>query len=171
MNPAADASPLRGLVQAGALAAMAGGSLRIASTFIAYQPESAWLEGLYGVIDLCLLVGLIAIYVATAGRTGVVGLAGFLIALAGLASIVGPDASMFGVDFYRLGATVFVAGLAVMSVALLRAGVIRASAWLWLATFAAGLAASLVPLAFMVAGLCLGAGYVLAGVALLQARA
>jgi len=171
VSEVADVVPLRGLVHVGGLAAIFGGALRIASTFIAYQPESAWREGLYGIIDLCLLIGLIALHVAMAGRTGVVGLAGFLIALAGLASIVGPDASMFGIDFYRMGATVFVAGLAVTSVALLRAGVVQASAWLWLATFAAGLAASFFPLAFMVAGVCLGAGYAIAGMALLRGRA
>ena len=61
------------------------------------------------------------------------------VALAGIASIVGPDAVAFGVDFYRIGALVFVSGLALLSALMLRAGVMRPVAVLWLATFAASL--------------------------------
>ena len=151
------------LVRVGAVAAMVGGGLRIVSTFIAYQADLAWLEALYAVIDLCLLVGLIAIYLANADAVGAPGLVAFLVALAGVASIVGPDAPAFGVDFYRIGALVFVAGLAGLSVMLLRTKRLRASAWLWSATLLAGLTASVWPPAFMASGLCLGAGYLLAG--------
>jgi len=162
------AEPLHRLVRVGAAAAIVGGGLRIASTFIHYHPDTAWLEALYGVIDVCFLVGLIAVYVSVAGRVGVFGLAGFLVALAGVASIVGPDAIALGVDFYRAGALVFVSGLAVLGVALIRAGAMRVSAWLWIATLGAALAARVAPEAFLVSGVCVGAGFVVAGLNLLR---
>jgi hypothetical protein len=157
-----------GLVRFGAWASLVAGFLRIASSFIPYEAGSAVLEALYGVIDLGLMFGLIAIYIASAERTGFTGLAAFLVALAGLASIVGPDSMMSGVDFYRIGALVFVAGLAGLSVQLLRVGVMRASASLWLLAFAAGLAASVLQQVFLVAGIALGAGFILAGITLMR---
>ena len=160
-----------GLVRAGAAAAVVGGALRIVSTFIPYEANSPELEALYGVIDLGLMFGLVAIYLASAEAVGMIGLALFLAALAGVASIVGPDAPAFGIDFYRIGALVFVAGLAGLSVQLLRAGLMRMSAALWLATLAASLATFVVPQSFVAAGLAIGAGYVLAGIELLRSPA
>ena len=156
------------LVRVGAVAAIIGGVLRIASTFIPYQADLAWLEALYAVIDLGLLVGLIAIYLVSAESVRRLGLVAFLVALAGIASIVGPDAPAFGIDVYRIGALAFVAGLAGLSAMLLRAGLLRASALLWIAALLAGLASAVWPPAFMVSGLCLGAGYVLAGILILR---
>ena len=124
-----------GLVRAGAAAAITGGALRIVSTFIPHEANSPGLEALYGVIDLGLMFGLVAVYIASAEAVGIAGLALFLVALAGVASIVGPDAPAFGGDLYRIGALVFVAGLAGLSVQLLRAGVMRVSVGFWLATF------------------------------------
>jgi hypothetical protein len=158
------------LVRAGAAAAIVAGALRIVSTFIPYEPNSAGLETLYGVIDLGLMFGLIAVYIASAEALGMAGLAFFMIALGGVASIVGPDAPAFGIDFYRIGALVFVAGLAGLSAQLLRAGLLRLSAALWLATFASSLVTMIVPQGFVAAGLAIGAGYVLAGVELLRMR-
>jgi hypothetical protein len=159
----------RALMRVGAVAAIIGGTLRIVSTFLPYQAELAWLEAFYGVIDMCLLVGLLAVYLASAEAAGVAGLALFLVALAGLASIVGPDAPAFGVDFYRVGALVFVAGLAGLSVQLLRRRVMTYSALAWVATLACSLAAAALPVAFLAAGLLLGVGFVLAGVSILRA--
>lgn len=158
------------LVRVGAVAAVVAGVLRIVSTFIPYEPNSPGLEALYGVIDLGLMFGLVAVYIASAEAVGLAGLGLFLLALAGVASIVGPDAPAFGIDFYRIGALVFVSGLAGLSVLLLRAGMMRNSAVLWLATFAASLATVVAPQAFMAAGLAIGAGYVLAGLELLRNR-
>lgn len=159
------------LVRFGAAAGFVGGVLRIASTFIPYEANSAPLETLYGAIDLCLLFGLVAVYIAHAEAVGLLGLAAFLIALAGVASIVGPDSNAFGVDFYRIGALVFVTGLAGLSVQLLRAQAARLSAWFWIATFVASLASGAIPQAFMAAGLCIGAGYLVAAPGLLRGRA
>ncbi|HOZ26409.1 MAG TPA: hypothetical protein PLH23_18795 [Hyphomonadaceae bacterium] len=159
-----------GLVRFGAVAAVIGGGLRIVSSFVPYEAGSATLETLYGVIDLCLLFGLLAVYVASAEVVGMFGLAMFLVALAGVASIVGPDAQAFGIDFYRVGALVFVIGLAGLSVQLVRARRMMASAALWTATPVASLASIALPQAFLAAGICIGAGYVAAGLSLLRER-
>lgn len=159
-----------GLVRAGAAAAVVAGGLRIVSTFIPYEADSAPLEALYGVIDVGLLFGLVGVYVVSAEAVGVIGLVAFLAALAGVASIVGPDAQAFGIDFYRIGALVFVTGQAGLSVQLLRARRMVPSAVLWIATLAAALVTIVVPQAFMASGLCLGLGYVLAGVGMQRLR-
>ena len=159
-----------GLVRFGAVAAVIGGGLRIVSSFVPYEAGSATLETLYGVIDLCLLFGLLAVYVASAEVVGMFGLAMFLVALAGVASIVGPDAQAFGIDFYRVGALVFVIGLAGLSVQLVRARRMMASAALWIATLVTSLASMALPQAFLAAGICIGAGYVAAGLSLLRER-
>ncbi|MDP3738188.1 MAG: hypothetical protein Q8R02_12405 [Hyphomonadaceae bacterium] len=160
------------LVRFGAAAGVLGGLLRIASGFVPYQPEQAWLEALYGVIDVCLLFGLLGFYLASAEKLGVAGMALFAVALAGLASIVGPDAQMFGVDFYRVGALVFLVGLAGLSVQMLLKRQLVASAWLWIAALASSLAGAALqaPLGILGAGMLLGAGYVLAGLMILRPR-
>lgn len=170
MTAAGLASRTAGLARIGALAAIVGGALRIVSSFIPYEANSAPLEALYGVIDVCFVFGLIAVYIASAEAVGMIGLAAFLVALTGVASIVGPDTQAFGIDFYRVGALVFVIGLAGLSVQLLRARAMAISALLWIGTLAASLASAVAPQAFMAAGLLLGAGFVLAGVEMLRLR-
>lgn len=161
------ATPAVGLMRFGAWAAMAAGVLRIASTFIPYEANSAPLETLYAIIDLGLVFGLIAIYLATAGAVGRIGLLAFVVALSGVTSIVGPDTVTFGVDLYRIGALVFVLGLGVLALQFFRARILRAAAALWLLTLASSLASAFISQAFLAAGLTLGAGYVLAGMFLL----
>ena len=168
MSAAPVLRPYAGLVKLGALASTVSGALRIASTFIPYQPESAALEALYGVIDLGLMFGLVGLYIANAERLSAAGLAAFAVALCGIASIVGPDTVMFSTDFYRIGALTFVSGLALLSAVMLRAGVMHLVAALWLTTFVASLATSLWPPAFMIAGTLLGLGYVFAGISMLR---
>ncbi len=165
------ATPAVGLMRFGAWAAMAAGVLRIASTFTPYEANSAPLETLYAIIDLGLVFGLIAICLSTADIVGRIGLLAFIVALSGLASIVGPDTVTFGLDLYRIGALVFVLGLGVLALQLLRARILRAAAALWLLTLASSLASAFIPQAFLAAGLTLGAGYVLAGVFLLGIHA
>jgi hypothetical protein len=159
-----------GIIRVGAAAAILGGALRIISTFIPWQADAAWLEALYGVIDLCLLVGLIGIHLATAEVTGTLGLIAFLIALAGIASIVGPDTVAFGIDFYRIGALVFVIGLAGLGALMWARGVLRITAAYWLLTLVSSLASVALPQAFLAAGLLLGAGYIMAGVEVWRGR-
>lgn len=164
-----DRHALKPLIQMGTWGALVGGSLRVLAVFIPYTPGSGALEALYGVIDVCLLFGLIAIYLESAAATGRTGLVGFAVALVGTASIVGPDAREFGIDFYILGSSVFLLGLAVLALRLLSLRHLTAAANAWL--LAAGLAilagALANPLFVAGAGLALGLGFALAGARLL----
>ncbi len=84
----------------------------------------------------------VAVYVASAEAVGLAGLCAFLVGLAGVASIVGPDTTAFRIDLYRIGALVFVTGLASLAVQLLRGRAMGLTASLWLATFLASLASA-----------------------------
>ncbi len=168
-DPAAEAASGE-IVSVGAVAAIVGGGLRVVSSFIPYRDGSAGLEALYAVIDLSMLFGLTAIYLHLASRIGRIGLVAFIIAIAGLASIVGPDAKAFGVDFYQVGALVMMLGLGVFAVQTLRRGLMAAPAIIWLASVVLVLAASAAGSAVgvLVAGVALGAGFVLAGLGVLR---
>lgn len=154
MPPEAQA---RALILAGA----AGGALRVASSFVPYAPQSVALEALYAVIDVGMLLGLVGVHMQTAARTGVAGFVFFSLSLAALASIVGPDATMFGVDFYRVGASLFALALAGYAATLMFARVQHVAATLWILCAVSGLVAvtGSSP-AFMAAGITLGLGYV-----------
>jgi hypothetical protein len=152
----------------GATAAILGGSLRVVSTFIPYTPDSPELELLYGAVDLLMLFGLMAIYYSTSQVLGWIGLAGFVLAAASLASIVGPDPTMFGVSFYEAGAAGLLIGLATLSIALLMHRRLLLAALLWLAALASALIGILSSslLAINLAGLLLGLGFAAAGIQL-----
>ena len=117
---------MSGLITIAARCAIIGGVLRIVASFIAYIPESPWLEGYYAVIDICLMFGLIGIFAQTVDKIGAWGKLGWTIAMIGQASIIGPDARMFGIDFYMAGSVILLTGLAIWSLAMLRGGVMRA---------------------------------------------
>jgi catechol 2,3-dioxygenase-like lactoylglutathione lyase family enzyme len=153
------------LVRLGGYAAIGGGALKLVAAFIPYAPQSAFLEGLYGLIDTGLLFGLIAVYLVAASRIGWIGLASLVVALTALASLVGPEAEMFGIDFYQTGAAVFTLGLTAFSVQLLRKRFLTIAASLWIASALIGVALTAVgsPIAFIAAGIALSAGFIAAG--------
>jgi hypothetical protein len=146
----------------GAGAAILGGALRIAAAFIPYTPLSWPLEALYAVIDVSLLLGLTTIYLREADALGSAGLAGFATAFAGLASIVGPDAQTFGLDWYQAGAALSAMGTVGLGVTMLLARRMTAVAVCWIAVPIVALAGP-TDLAFQAAGALFGMGFVLAG--------
>lgn len=151
----------------GAFCALVGGGLRIVTAFVPYHSGSALLETAYAIVDLGMLFGLIAVGLATSEALGRIGFAFWAIALAALASIVGPDAQAFGIDFYRLGAGIFIVALGAMAGVLLWRRALRAASASWLAGAAFGLLAGTgSAIAFVAAGVALGAGFVTAGIAL-----
>lgn len=157
------------MIHWGAWCGLAGGALRVATTFIPWQTGNAWIEALYAATDIAMLFALIAVGLAASSALGRPGFAAWAIATAALASIVGPDPVEFGIDFYRLGAGVFVLALGVMGVVLLARRALRLAAGLWLASALAALLSGATgsPLAFATAGLILGLGFVAAGWAML----
>ncbi len=156
---------MKQLVALGATCAVLGGALRILAAFIPYAPNAPGLEALYGVIDVCLLLALLGLFLREEAGMGTAFLSAFVVAFVGLASIVGPDATQFGIDFYQLGSLVFVVGLALMSTLLLRRRRLILPALLWLGTAAstAAVAVTASPIAFILAGVTLGAGFMVAG--------
>ncbi len=157
------------LINFGAVAALVGGTLRIIAAFIPYTTESAGLETLYAVIDLGILFGLMALSIVTADRLGRTGLICATLSLAAIASIVGPDAKMFGIDFYWGGASLFSLGLAGLSVVLIRVKYFIWPARLWIISLGLGLLALTgSTAAFMAAGVLLGVGFALAGLSLMR---
>lgn len=156
------------ITRLGAAAAIFGGSLRVISTFVPYTPHSPALELLYGTVDILMLFGLMAVYSKVSRRLGWTGFAGFILAATSMASIVGPDPSKFGIDFYEAGAAGLLIGLATLSIALLKHQRLQAAALLWLAALASALIGILISavLAVSFAGLLLGLGFAAAGIQL-----
>jgi hypothetical protein len=161
---------MNGLIRLGGYGAIAGGALRLIAALIPYTVQSAGLELLYGVIDAGLLLGLIAVYLVVAERVGKVGLVAFSVTMLALASILGPEAPMFGVDFYYAGSAVFSFGLAAFAIQLVRRSLFVVPAWLWIASavVGAGLSAVGSAFAFTIAGVVLASGFVVAGWMLMQ---
>ncbi len=163
---------MKALIRLGGSAALAGGLMRIAAAFIPYVSGSPWLESFYAVIDACLLLGLIGIFVTVSDSTSALGVAGFAIAVVGQGSIIGPDGTQFGIDFYLAGSLVLLAGLALMSIDMLRANMMRPTASLWLlAVGLAGVSAVVGETAILAAGGALGAAFTYAGAVMLAGPA
>ncbi|OYY77987.1 MAG: hypothetical protein B7Y43_08625 [Sphingomonas sp. 28-62-20] len=156
------------LIRLGAAAAVTGGGLRVAAAFIPYVPGVAWLEGFYAVIDACLLIGLIGIYLSVSDRVGRLGLAGFAVAAIGQGSIIGPDAVQLGIDFYLAGSVVLLAGLTLLSAAMIGVKAMRSVALLWLSAVGMAVASTILgEVAILAAGALLGGGFAVAGKAVL----
>lgn len=152
-------------------AAIVGGVLRTGSTFIPWDGSDA-IETLAFVIDVCLLFGLIGVYLSVRAQVGWFGFAAFAVALTGIASIVGPDGMMFGMNTYQLGVLVIVAGLAAFSIAMLvrRAGSALAAV-LWIASPAVAIASTMANQpenGFSFGGILFGLGFVVAGLRLVS---
>lgn len=154
----------------GAWAAILGGASRIATAFIPFTPETIWLEALYAIIDVLMVVATLAIYFRYMSVLGVIGLAAAAVASLGFASIIGPDPVMFGIDFYRLGAGIIVVSMGLFGVQLLRAGILELASYLWLLAFAFALALSVLaaPGLLVASGVAFGAGFVSAGFGLIR---
>ncbi|PCI59882.1 MAG: hypothetical protein COB37_10575 [Kordiimonadales bacterium] len=121
-----------------------------------------------------MLFGLIGIYLKSADRTGWLGLIGFALAAAGLASIVGPDALMFGIEFYLIGGTLAMIGLALLGIARLKNSVgPKGIALIWPSALAVGTLGTLTMnplLGFMIPGVLFGVGFVAIGLHLIYAK-
>lgn len=157
------------LIQFGGCSATVAGVLGLATFFIEHQPRSAPHEALYAVIDFGLMFAVLAIWVASGDRLGRIGFLGFIAALSGIASIFGPDPEWFGVDFYRLGSTVFAVGMAIIAVQLFGTPFLRISAIIWFSGILFGAASLfLVFLPPEIARALMNIGFLVAGIQLLR---
>lgn len=151
-------------------AAMMGGALRVATAFVSWNASSAQFEVLAITIDLLCLFGLLGIYLASRAQVGAVGLLAFIVAASGIASIVGPDSKVFGIDTYQAGVAVIAFGLMVFGAMLLRARFLfRLAGCCWIFSIVAGVAGVLAGLGsegFLVGGVLFGAGFIFGGLGL-----
>jgi hypothetical protein len=158
----------RSLVRLAAIAAIAGGLLRIANCF-----TGAWLgERALGLIyfgeDLLLMAGLLGLWLPSRRELGIAGVVGFALGVVGLLTI--RSLSLFGAWGYQIGAAELLVGLALIGLSRLRAGE-RLVPSLFMAALALGLASLAPPLAkvgALAAAIAFGLGFALAGVRLLQ---
>lgn len=152
-------------------AAILGGGLRMGSSFIPWDGSAA-IEALAFAIDVSLLFGLMGVYLADRARLGAAGFMSFAVSEAGIASIVGPDGMVLGLDTYQLGVLVIAFGLFAFGVVMLvrRAGSALA-ALLWIGAPGASVAGTLInqpEAGFATGGVLFGAGFVAAGVRLVS---
>jgi hypothetical protein len=161
---------MNAFVKFGGYSAILGGLLKLIAAVIPYVPQSAGLELLYGLIDAALLLGLIAFYFRTLDRTGTMGLISFIVAVISLASIIGPDATMFGMDFYTTGGTIFSIALTALAIQLIRTRICIMAAFFWIASLAIGIILTLFGTnwAFLAAGVALSLGFIAVGIYLLR---
>jgi hypothetical protein len=156
------------------IAAIVGGALRIGSAFLAWSPNDPRLEAFAFVIDVLLLFGLMGVYFAYRAKLGLAGFAAFALAEIGIASIVGPDTSVFGIDTYQSGVAAISIGLSLLGIVMLlrRAGPMLAPAC-WIASTIVGVAGSALgqgELGFLAGGVLFGLGFVAAGWSLASPR-
>lgn len=158
------------LMSLGATAAIAGGALRVFTALFTHVETTPFLEFLYFLIDILLLFGLIAIAAGWVSRLNPVSLIMFAIAFIGLASLVGPETVINGVDYYMIGASVLSVGLVGFSMTVFHIVALRRAAYFWTASFVSGVFSTLSgnPQAFLIAGALFGLGFVAAGVATLE---
>jgi len=158
----------RSLVRLAAVAAVAGGLLRIANCFSGALLSERALGLVYFGEDLLLMAGLLGLWLPSRRALGIAGLAGFALGVVGLFTI--RSLSLFGPWGYQIGAAALLVGLALIGLPMLRAGQ-RLVPSLFLAALALGLA-SLVPSwagpGALAAAIVFGLGFTLAGVRLLR---
>ena len=111
---AQDVSSNRGLIQVGALAAIAAGALRMVGALLPIDQASAGLAVLYLVTDVGIALGLIAWYFAQHASVGVWGSVGFLLGIVGV-EIIRSNGAIPGAGLYPPGALLLVVGINVVA--------------------------------------------------------
>jgi hypothetical protein len=152
------------LTRFGAALAVMAGVLRIVAAFVLDAPE---IEAFYLVIDLCILFGLIGVFLPQLESLGWCGLIGFVVALTGAALIVGPDASILEVGTDFAGTLALLIGLNLLGVATWQSESLpRWIPTLWALSTVAGLvsvATSNLEWLFTASGVLFGLGFLGAG--------
>jgi len=106
----------RSLIRVGALAAMAGGLLRVAASFAPTAISSdLQRESLYVVVDVCLTIGLLGFWALRSTDLGRRGAIGVVITLVGIVTIRA-NRLIGVVDLYPAGALAVASGTIVVSV-------------------------------------------------------
>lgn len=127
----------------------------------------------YVLIDLFLLIGMLGARVLSARATGVLGLAGFVMAILSLLLVRTSSAKIFGEPSYMIASSLWSIGMVIWAIDLLRVGVLRIPAGLWIAALGIGLVGLALkdhgPIAHM-AKMSFLLGFAAVGVQLLKTR-
>jgi hypothetical protein len=150
------------------VAAVIAGVLRVAAAFTGGVVTGEAAEVLYAVIDIAAVFGILGFYLRHRSRLGGLGIFGFAVALVGAASIVGPDGVMYGVELYMAGSAVLLLGLAILGGSMLRAGVFRSAAVLFIVAFGLAMLSPVLAVLAAASGMVYGLGMVAGGVLLLR---
>ncbi|HEY0438181.1 MAG TPA: hypothetical protein VGC92_16185 [Phenylobacterium sp.] len=158
------------LLRLAGLACLVGAGLRAAGAFPSLHVPYQGTEALYFAVDLLLTLGLVGLFAGVARFRTWLGVVGFVGALAGF-ELIRTGARLGGGDAYQRNSAILGLALAVAGLALLGGkGVVRFVGVSWLTSIAVGLAGAALrlPMAFTAASLLFCAGFVFAGVVLLQ---
>jgi uncharacterized membrane protein YsdA (DUF1294 family) len=164
----------RTILRLAGAATIVGSAIDIVAPFLIYprlvdpQPHL-----IYVLIDLLLLFGMLGVWSASQRSASALGLAGFVLALLGVMLVRTSSAQIFGAASYVIASSVWSIGMAVWAIDLLRTGVFRIPAGLWIAALVIGLVGVALkdhgPIAH-VAKMSFIVGFIIAGLDLIKAR-
>src|SRR5579871_4040650 len=124
---------MKPIIQALGVAAIVGGALRIADSFVTHVLVLDTLALLYVLTDIFLLLGIAGIYLSRRATLGAAGVIGATIFAAGILLVRVSAIGVLGASGYQLAASVALAGLAILSVeTVIRRNGRYLSAALWL---------------------------------------
>ena len=153
------------------IAAIAGGIVRIADSFVTGVLPPGTLEVLYFLTDVLLLLGTAGIYWSRRTKTGIAGTIGFGVFVIGILLVRASAFGVLGANGYQLAAAIALLGLVILSVETLlrRAGAyLSAAFWLVSLTLGAAAAAGIMPgVLTALAGVAFGLGFIAAGAGVL----
>jgi hypothetical protein len=162
------------LVRLSALAAIAGGALRVADGLLVPSASAQVQQFAYFTTDLLLLWGLCGIYLTRSHRLGIAGFTGFVVFWIGIFMVRSSTLSLFGYSAYLIGATVTLLGAVALGADLLLHDVFpRWAPALWIAALILGmlgLRPAWAGWSVTLAGVIFGLGFIAAGISLLRER-
>jgi hypothetical protein len=162
--------PTSTLIRLGGFSAILAGLLRAGSSFIPYltTEQGIFLEVLYLITDVLILLGLLGVYAYQHDKAGSWGFMGFLLALIGTAIIAGPDGRIGNMEMYVVGPLMISVGLTLLAIGTWRGN--QLSQWvpiLWIVSTVVGIGGFLMgglAWTFVIAGVAFGLAFILAGV-------
>jgi hypothetical protein len=158
------------LVRLSAVAAIAGGALRVADGLVIASTAPQVQQLAYFVTDFLLLFGVCGVYLPRSQRLGVTGLAGFVLSFLGILMVRSLALNLFGFSAYLVGASVTLFGAVAIGMAMLWNNAFpKWAPILWMLSLIFGVI-GLFPFAITwgvtAAGVTFGAGFIAAGISL-----
>ena len=158
---------MKSLIRVLGVAAIIGGALRFADSFVTQTFSAGALAVLYFTTDIFLLLGMAGIYLSRKTTLGVAGTVGVAIFVVGILLVRVSAFGLLGANGYQFAAAGALIGLAILSIEeLVRGHGAGAPALLWLSALVFAIAATLgfaPSILMLLAGIAFGAGFIAAG--------